>query len=98
MYALSLFVCQTISGLGTSDFELRNQSNLWALKKVKFSKEITGLSQDFEVICLTILLLSLLMKKFVKAKYIACIKACRAIQRVIIDEKAIKRFDLSSPL
>ena len=45
---LVLFVYQTISGLGASDFDLSKHSNLWTLEKVKFSRD-TGLSQDLEM-------------------------------------------------
>ena len=71
---------------------------MWALKKVKFSKEITGLSQDFEVNMPYNITSELFNEKICKGiNILPASKACRAIQRVIIDEKAIKRFDLSSP-
>ena len=95
---LVLFVYQTISGLGASDFELRKHSNLWTLEKVKFSKEITGLSQDFEMDMPYNITSEMLMKNICKGlNILPASTACQAIKRVIVDEKAIKRFDLSSP-
>ena len=87
-YALLAFCA--VSGLTAYDLEANKESNLWALQNVKFSKQITGLSQDL-VIDMPYNITSERVNDQIcrRVDLLPASKACLAIQRVIADSNCI---------